>query len=107
VDRKPLCEITVAASVSIGLTFHLRLGDVLMSFWHAVPLVNAQSGRAVSSSGGSLRWCSAVVAAATGTALMLVWLQSAALARLSPTNVITDSQCPLEFQLLNSCASAT
>jgi hypothetical protein len=60
-------------SVSIGLTFHLGLGDVLMPFWHAVPLhVNAEFGSAVSSSGGSWRWWSAVVAAATGTALMLV-----------------------------------
>jgi hypothetical protein len=74
-----------------------------MAFWHAVPLdVNAEFGRAVASSGGSLRWRSAVVAATTGTALVLVWLQSAALARLSPINIITDSQHPLKFQLLSA-----
>jgi hypothetical protein len=79
-----------------------------MSFWNAVPLdVSAEFGSAVSSSGSSLRWFSVVVAAATGTALMLVWLQSAALARLSPTNVITDSQYPLKFRLPNACTCTT
>jgi hypothetical protein len=79
-----------------------------MSFWHPVSLdVNAEFGSAVASSGGSLLWCSAVVAAATGTALVLVWLQSAALARLPPINVITDSQYTLNSQLLNAYTFTT
>jgi hypothetical protein len=61
-----------------------------VSLWHAVPLdVNAGFRSVVSSSGGSLLWSPLV---ATTAALLLVWLQSAALASLSRKNGITNSR---------------
>ena len=74
-----------------------------MSFRHSVPLdVNAKFRSANSSSGHSLL-CSSVVTAATAAAaagggggggiaaLMLIWLQSAALSRLSQKRIIISS----------------
>ena len=91
-----------ACEMSLMLpTFHLRLGHLLMSLRYSVPLDVIAEFRSANSSSGPSLLCSSVVAVATATAataassstaaLMLIWLHSTALARLSQKRIIIAS----------------